>query len=284
MSTEKLASSQVMVDENTVHSTFLDRDVLVDAYLPKEVDNPGALSLLLINDGQDLRRMPFRTILDELYAADEISQLVCIGIHCGPERKMEYGVAATPDYLGRGARAGEYTDFIFKELLPYLRTRYFLPNFKEKSFAGFSLGGLSAMDIVWNHPNEFTKCGVFSGSLWWRSTAYKDGYHDDQHRIMHEQVKTGNYYPWLHFFFECGAGDESADRNKNGIIDVIDDTRDIIKELRKLGYPKSSIKYLELPNGKHDVPTWASAFPAFLKWGWGKKNHLPKLNLTTSGI
>lgn len=281
---EKLALSHVMVDENILHSTFLDRDVIIDAYLPKEVENPGTLSLLLVNDGQDLRRMPFSEILDELYAADEISQLICIGIHCGPERKMEYGVAATADYLGRGAKAGDYTDFIFKELLPYFRTRYFLPNFKEKSFAGFSLGGLSALDIVWNHPGEFTKCGVFSGSLWWRSAAYKDGYQDDRHRIMHEQVKVGNYYPWLQFFFECGAGDESADRNKNGIIDVIDDTRDIIKELRKLGYPKSSIKYLELPNGKHDVPTWASAFPAFLKWGWGKKNFLPKLNLKTSGI
>ncbi len=166
MSLEKLSASHVLVEENIVHSTFLDRDVIVDAYLPKTVKDPSDMSLLLVNDGQDLRRMPFSDILDELISKDEISQLICMGIHCGPERKMEYGVAATPDYMGRGAKAGAYTDFIFQELLPYLRTRYYLPNFREKSFAGFSLGGLSALDIVWNHPEEFTKCGVFSGSLW----------------------------------------------------------------------------------------------------------------------
>ena len=284
MPLEKLTATHLLVEENIVHSTFLDRDVIVDAYLPTEVNDPANISLLLVNDGQDLRRMPFSDILDTLISNDEISSLICIGIHCGPDRKMEYGVAATPDYMGRGAKAGAYNDFIFKELLPYLRTRYFLPNFREKSFAGFSLGGLSALDIVWNHPEEFTKCGVFSGSLWWRSASYKDDYDDDKHRIMHEQVKNGTYFPWLHFFFECGAGDESADRNKNGIIDVIDDTRDLISELKKIGYSRDNIKYLELPNGKHDVPTWAAAFPDFLKWGWGKKENTLKKKRLSKGI
>ena len=44
----------------------------------------------------------------------------------------------------------------------------------------------------------------------------------------------------------------------------------LIKELKKLGYDETSIKYLELEDGKHDVPTWAKAFPDFLQWGWGK--------------
>jgi hypothetical protein len=28
-----------------------------------------------------------------------------------------------------------------------------------------------------------------------------------------------------------------------------------------------------MDDGKHDVSTWARAFPEFLKWGWGKKNN-----------
>ena len=64
--------------------------------------------------------------------------------------------------------------------------------------------------------------------------------------------------------------DEKADRNNNGVIDAIDDTLDLIKELKKKGYPESSIRYLELKDGRHDVPTWARAFPDFLQWGWGK--------------
>lgn len=31
------------------------------------------------------------------------------------------------------------------------------------------------------------------------------------------------------------------------------------------------IYYLELNDGKHDVPTWAHAFQAFLTWGLGEK-------------
>jgi hypothetical protein len=64
--------------------------------------------------------------------------------------------------------------------------------------------------------------------------------------------------------------DEKSDRNNNGIIDSIDDALDLMMELKRKGYPAESIKYLELPDGKHDVPTWANALPVFLQWGWGK--------------
>jgi enterochelin esterase-like enzyme len=59
------------------------------------------------------------------------------------------------------------------------------------------------------------------------------------------------------------------DRNNNGIIDSIDDTLGLIGELEQKGYKRGTdIEYLELPDGRHDVPTWARAFPDFLKWGW----------------
>jgi len=64
--------------------------------------------------------------------------------------------------------------------------------------------------------------------------------------------------------------DETADRNKNGVIDSIDDALDLIVELKAKGYTDEHIKYLELPDGTHDVVTWTKAFPEFLKWGWGK--------------
>lgn len=262
-------STGVLVENKVLESVYLEREVKIDCYLPVNVANPAAMSLLLINDGQDLPKMPFEEILDEFYNENLIARLLCVGIHCGPERKMEYGTAGEADYLGRGAKARDYTQFIFSELLPFIRETYRVPSFKEKSFAGFSLGALSALDIVWNHPQEFTKAGVFSGSLWWRRKAYDDGYDDEKDKIMHDQVRKGKAFPWLKFFFQCGAADESEDRNNNGIIDSIDDTLDLIKELKQIGYTEEQIKYIELPEGKHDVPTWAKAFPDFLKWGWG---------------
>jgi enterochelin esterase-like enzyme len=272
MEGKKTEFTNILVERTVLTSEYLEREVIVDFYLPGNVEHPEQMSLLLINDGQDLPNMPFDEILNDLLQQEIIEPVLCVGIHCGPERKMEYGVAGKPDYKGRGAKAKAYTNFVFTELLPHVHETYNVPSFKEKSFAGFSLGGLAALDIVWNHPHEFANVGVFSGSLWWRSKGYKEGYDDNKHRIMHQQIKKGNYYPWLKFFFECGALDEKADRNKNGVIDAIDDTLDLIKELKKLGYNDEHIKYLELEDGKHDVPTWARAFPAFLEWGWPKIN------------
>jgi enterochelin esterase-like enzyme len=271
MAIERITLNNVSVEQNIIESNFLERSVQADVYFPANIAHPENLSLLLINDGQDLPKMPFEEILDTLIAENIIEPLVCVGIHCGPERKMEYGIAAQKDYMGRGAKAPLYTRFIFEELLPFIYKKYSVQSFKEKSFAGFSLGALSALDISWNYPKEFTKVGMFSGSFWWRSKSYKDGYNDNTDRLMHNQIRKGKYYPWLKFFFECGALDETKDRNNNGIIDSIDDTLDLIKDLKHKGYHDNDVVYLELPDGKHDVPTWARAFPYFLKWGWEKE-------------
>jgi enterochelin esterase-like enzyme len=258
----------ITTERKIIYSDFLEREVLIDVYLPAHSAGLENISLLLINDGQDLVKMNFAEILN-LSVAQGIEPIICIGIHCGPDRKMEYGTGCQPDYKGRGARAGLYTKFIFDELLPELRRVYTIASFKEKSFAGFSLGGLSAIDIVWNHATEFTKTGVFSGSLWWRRKGYNDGYDDEKDRIMHLQIKKGIYRPWLKFFIQTGLLDETADRNNNGIIDSVEDAADLIAALKEKGYTDEQIVYLALEDGEHNVETWARALPEFLKWGWG---------------
>ena len=239
--------------------------------MPIDINPVPEMSLLLVNDGQDLVTMGFEKIIDTLYGHHEISPIFVVGIHCSGDRKNEYATANVLDYAGRGNKAALYTRFVMEELLPFIRKTYTIKTFKEKSYAGFSLGGLSALDIVWSNPHEFTKAGVFSGSFWWRDKAQDDPeFNEDTNRIMHRLIREGGYYPWLKFFFEVGTQDETADRNNNGIIDAIDDTISLIAELKQKGYTNNSIKYIELKDGKHNVPTWARAFPDFLKWGWGK--------------
>ncbi len=265
-------TTNILVEKHIIFSRFLKREVIIDFYFPPKTTDPSNLSLLLINDGQDLVTMKFEEILDDLYETGAISNLFCVGIHCAPDRKNEYGTAKYLDYKGRGAKAAFYTRFILAELMPYIRKALFIYSFKEKCFAGFSLGGLCALDIVWNHPREFSKAGVFSGSLWWRDKDQDDADFDESiNRIMHRQVKEDKHsYPWLKFYFEVGTLDETADRNNNGIIDSIDDTLDLIEILTNKGYDKKKdIRYRQLDDGRHDVPTWARAFPDFLIWGWG---------------
>ncbi len=256
---------------DSIFSKYLQRDVCIDLFMPHFFDEKSALSLLLINDGQDMKELGLANMLSALYQQNAIEPICCVGIHCGEDRKNEYGTAGVLDYKGRGAKAALYTQFILLELLPFIHRQTGIRSFKDKSFAGFSLGGLSALDIVWNHPGEFLKVGVFSGSLWWRIRALDQGYIEETDRIMHARVRKGGYYPWLKFFFETGTLDETEDRNNNGVIDSIDDTMDLIKELEYKGYSaQKDIVYLEIKDGGHNVATWAKAMPYFLKWGWGR--------------
>ena len=265
-------TSGILVENRSLLSVFLGREVKIDFYLPKNVADPAEMSLLLLNDGQNMKEMGFAAILENLYSKKAISPLLCVAVHTGSQRKMEYGVASQKDYLGRGANAGFYTSFILRELLPFIRDTHAFTSFKERAFAGFSLGALMALDIVFNHPEKFSRAGLFSGSFWWRSIDQTEKeYDDDMHRIIHQEIRNGGYKPGMKFFFQCGNMDETMDRNNNGIIDSIDDTLDVIKELVAKGYREKDICYYEMPDGKHDIATWGRAMPVFLKWGWGRK-------------
>ena len=139
--------------------------------------------------------------------------------------------------------------------------------------APFSLGGLSAFDIAWNYPHVFSTAGVFSGSFWWRSKSYDQGYDDSSDRIMHKLVRATDSKSKQRFWFECGSEDEYADRNNNGVIDSIEDTLDIISELEILGFEKGKdLRYLEIPGGHHNEETWAQAMPDFLRWAFSDSN------------
>lgn len=266
-------STGLMIETIELPSTALQRNVTVNFYGPANDSDTDSLSLLLFNDGQDIEAMGFDKMLSYLQQTETLAPLLCVGIHCGEDRLYEYGMASSPDFKGRGSKAPQYTQFIVEELLPYIQEHYSHVTFKEKAFAGFSMGALSALDLVWNHPGLFSKVGVFSGSLWWRSKdrSEKD-YNEANDRLMHRQIRQGSYQPGVKFFFQCGEQDEKEDRNNNGVIDSIDDTIDVMRELLAKGYREGrDMYYLQLPDGKHDVRSWAKALPVFLKWGWRKK-------------
>jgi len=249
-----------------LRSHFLDRKVKVDLFLSTDVIN--WKSTLLLNDGQDMEQLKLENTLTALFSEEEIMKIAVVAIHANENRMQEYGVANFPDYNNRGSKAVRYANFIVKELIPFLQKEYGLMKAENiKAFAGFSMGGLSAMDISWSNPDLFDKVGVFSGSLWWRSLNTGTA-KDDEFRIMHRRVRESAIRKGLKFWFQTGTNDENRDRNKNGIIDSIDDTLDMIKEMKTLGYADQDIKYVEIEKGEHNFKTWSEVFPEFLRWSF----------------
>ena len=252
-----------------VPSSALKRGVSVDIYLPPQYgkEKNKVYPTVYFNDGQDVARMDMNVMLDSLFSDNKLNETIVVGIYANENRIHEYGTAQQADYKNRGSLARQYSDFVVHELMPFIQTQYKSSKDKSNNFiAGFSLGALSAFDILWSHPDCFSKVGVFSGSLWWRDRPY-DILDPEDGRIMHNIVRQSSYVDDLKFWFEVGTNDEDEDRNKNGIIDAIDDTLDLIDTLAKLGYkPHADISYNEIEGGEHTVETWQNIMPQFLQW------------------
>ena len=80
MSEIKMLTENDLVEVEQIHlySDFLEREVQIDVYLPVRRSESIHYSLLLINDGQDLPKMPFEKILSDLQ--DHMEPLIAVGI------------------------------------------------------------------------------------------------------------------------------------------------------------------------------------------------------------
>lgn len=269
----KRENKAVKVKQHLISSNFLQREVRINIYLPPQYKRLGIRTYptVFFNDGQDMEAVSLEKNLKKLYERNSIDPIIVVAIYAA-DRLQEYGTENKPDYLNRGNKAANYTNFVLDELLPFVRTAYRVSKDAHKNaFAGFSLGGLSAMDIVWNHSEYFKIAGIFSGALWWRSKPF-DEENPDADRIIHTMIEKSRKREHLRFWLQTGTKDETADRNNNGIIDAIDDTNDLILELNKLGYKSDNkeIKYVEVIDGEHNQKTWGKILPDFLIWAFGK--------------
>ena len=267
------AAASTFVRDESLHSRCLNRAVTLDVLLPPGFDPkaPVPYPVLYLNDGQDLARLRLPDTLAALYRMEAVRPFVLVAIYASELRVQEYGIGGQPDYRQRGSRAGLYTDFMLRELVPYVQHRYRASaNPLEAVAAGFSLGGLMAFDLVWQHPAHFARVGVFSGSFWWRDHALGPGY-TEAARLAHRRVRDGQLHPSHQFWLQTGTLDEVNDRNGNGVIDAVDDTLDLILALQRKGLdPVTQLRYVQVEGGHHHADTWGRVLPDFLLWAFGK--------------
>lgn len=257
--------------EDTIYSRHLQKHITLTILNTPVPDDKNSFNLLLLNDGQDFDKLRVKEIVDSLYKQKLIQPLVIVGIQAG-DRMQEYGVADYPDYKNNGTEAAKYSAFIDDELYPFIKKKTRVRKFNSVTIAGCSLGGLSAFDIAWDHADKIDKVGIFSGSFWLRDkdTTAID-YADDKDRIIINKIRSSRKRPHLLYWFYAGDAEEKSDRNKNGIIDVVDDTKDLIETLKtKSAVSPADITFIEEKEGKHGYDSWSNIFPQFLIWAIGK--------------
>lgn len=243
----------------------------VDVFLPRgyRSDDTTTYPVLYANDGQDMVAVDLLHTLDSLQAHGAMAPVLVVAIHA-TERMQEYGTAAIPNAQGLGARAGKYEQFLLEEMMPEIESRYRVARgAASTAVMGWSLGGLSAFDLAWQHSDRIGAVGVFSGAFWWRtddsSPAAKQA-----SRILHRRVRETAGHPHLRMWFETGLQDETADRDGDGVIDAIQDTEELLAELGRKGYRRGLDMVHLTVEGKHDLPTWKRLLPEFLTWAFPK--------------
>ncbi len=240
---------------------LLGRIITVDIYQPQSRKKKPWMPIILFNDGQDLKKMDIKSIWRKLMRTHNIKPCVIVGIHSNANRNQELGTTQFLESNGHGKDSEAYQDFIITQLIPYLKAQW--GSESPIWMAGFSLGGLSALDIGLNQPDYFAGIGVFSGALWWRDAPFSPK-NPNAHLIIPKKIMALPSPPQLKFWFQTGTLDETNDRDNNGVIDVIDDTLRTIHKLSKINVPQKNIAYLEVVGGKHDYQTWAKAMKNFL--------------------
>lgn len=257
--------------EDSIYSRHLQRHVKLTIINTPVPDDKNSFNLLLLNDGQDIAKLRIKEIIDSLYKKKLIQPLVVIAIYTS-DRMKELGIADYPDYKNNGADAAKYSAFVDNELYAFIKKKTGVRKFNSITIAGCSLGGLAAFDIAWDHADKIDKVGVFSGSFWYRDKDASDAdYSDDEDRLMMDKIRSSRKKPHLKYWFYAGDDEEKSDRDKDGIIDVVDDTKDLITVLNsKKAVSPDDIIFTEIKEGKHDYPSWSHVFPDFLIWAVGK--------------
>jgi enterochelin esterase-like enzyme len=227
--------------------------------------------VLFANDGQDVEAIGLLQAIDSLVKSGAMKPVIVVAISAGGDRLHNYGTAGQSNAQGLGAEAGAYERFLLNDLWPAVERRYRVLS-ADVAIMGWSLGGLSAFDIAWRNSERFRAVGVFSGAFWWR-TDDTNAESRQASRIVHRTVRKSEGRPRLQVWLEAGRRDETADRDQNGVIDAIQDTRELIDALVARGLREGEdIQYLEVDGG-HDLETWSRAMPRFLQWAFGSGTH-----------
>ena len=252
-------------------SSHLQNQRTITVFLPPgyQTDTKRAYKVLYINDGQDMEQLRLHETLANLYAQKRIEPLIVVAIPTNENRLQEYGTAITANAQELGKLARQYNRFVTEEVMPVIASSWrTLTGPENTAVLGASLGGLSAFDLAWNHPDCFGMVGVFSGSFWWRASE-TDPHITPNQLIAHEMVRRSHYRPGFRAWFEAGTLDEKDDRDNNGVIDAIQDTLELMDELALLGYKRGQdMVYLEVENGHHNYETWSQVLPDFLQWAF----------------
>lgn len=195
-------------------------------YVPygyKEIKEP--CKLLILSDGFEYLSISAATVLDNLINDKKISNVICVLIESTKNRYEELTCS------------DKYSDFIAKELIPWIYENYNVSKSPQDTIiGGVSLGGLAATYMAYKNPSIFGNVLSQSGSYWY----------DEQ--WLTNKFKESERVP-IKFYLNAGVLEDNPYDTEPIMMEVINNMRDV---LIKKGY---EVSYETFPSG-HDYLSW----------------------------
>jgi uncharacterized protein len=164
-STSGFAQDTTHIKAFKLYSTILKEERFFDIYFPPA--SKSKPDVIYVLDGQ----AQFINVVNTLKRLGQNEKII-VGIGNIWLRDRDYTpshVNSSPFLESRAAElSGGGQNFILhleKELIPYINSLY--PTGTSKIIIGHSLGGLIAMDILFNHTDMFHKYVIIDPSMWW---------------------------------------------------------------------------------------------------------------------
>ena len=173
----------------TIQSDQLGYAVHYRVYTPVGYTKLRSLPVLYVTDGQDFIQFgKMVTVLDNLIAQKKIRPIIVVFIN---SRDVETGQDLGEEQFFDNAR---YGNFITKELVPIVDTRYYTNRTADaRAILGAAGGGYHAAYFALNHSDRFHLIAMQSPSFGYQNGALVDAYRETRKLSLKLFLSTGVY-------------------------------------------------------------------------------------------
>ena len=233
------------IERHEVHSEIQKLDRPIALYLPPGYKQDGPPNdLLILFDGPAYlsTENATPTTMDNLIGAAKIPPAVAVFVSNVGDRRLT-DLVPNP----------EFADFMAKELIPWVRSRYNVTKDPGRTaVGGLSAGGLAAAYIGFRHSSVFGNVLSQSGAFWWAPEHYQNADSTTETNWIVRQYLASPKLP-VKFYLEAGTF-EMDQASEGG--DILESTRHLRDVLVAKGY---SVQYQQFVGG-HDGLSWRGTF------------------------
>jgi len=182
--------------------------------------------------------------MNDLFNEGDYGAIV-VGIdNGGGERFDEYSPWYSPNY-NAGGDGEAYVSFLINTLKPHIDSTFrTLPGREFTAIGGSSLGGLISMYAAAEHPDVFSKAGIFSPAFQVTDSCFL-------------QVMQKTFDEDIRVYFVAGHNESSG---------MIPDILQMQEILLQQGVDQSNVKVVDELDGAHSEWFWAREYPDAYEW------------------